>query len=190
MGFSVGADRTLERLPEDELRSERAAWHREGTRGRLSEGIARLPITLRDGAYALRARLDRRRAVHALSGARSLRYTSQYTHPESDCREIEGYFDLGRGLTYSLWVVSAASMQELADFNWKQGWLAAPYYSDYILVPHKQLDAVVVRQALELWYKERFEFVQGHWSNLEGRTPKLVIDLEFDDGPYSGPVGQ
>lgn len=176
-------DGRVRRVPEAKRAMAFEAWHREGARARLAADVAHLPQRLGRGGRRVRGCVERLRAARALAWARTLVYRSRHLHPVGETRDIEGYFDLGRSW-YPLSVLSAGILAEAAEHDWAEGrvmrsdenvWSGA----ECVLVPASTLDDRLVAEAIGRWYRERFRWQRGHWSQVEGRLPAIRVDLAW-----------
>jgi hypothetical protein len=167
-----------------------ARWHSEGRRADIASHLSRVPYRARKAPERVRdevlARVDNVRAARALSSAKTLRFTSPYVHVFGDCKEVEGWFDFGGAFGYSLTVFTNEAMVEYAEREWDRGELVTSDNSlvyglgRWIVVPTVSLDDVIIREALERWYVDRFRWVRGHWSQREGTLPTINVDLTWE----------
>jgi hypothetical protein len=127
------------------------------------------------------------RGKRALASARTLRYTSIYVHPMRGCTDIDGYFDFGRRSTFSLSLVAAGILDSEALRAWQEG---DPLTDDglrgllggrHILIPGDEVTPELAADALQRWYKNRFEYKRRHWTHPTGAQPTIVLDLKWED---------
>jgi hypothetical protein len=172
-------------LSDEERERERARYHAEDFRARLASTLADTPPRLRSKLGDARWALNRYRAQRAFANARTLYYTSHYIHPEDD-QGIDGYFDLGPNLSLSLEICTSNVLKRYAKAEWAGGEVTHSQsstilgsYQPWLVVPGKKLTDELIAEAIRRWYQDRFEFVQGHWSQRQQRLPKVVVNLEW-----------
>ena len=179
-----------EKVGPEEHRRHRLAWHAEGWRGQLANSLAYGPHRARQRlVWKLEAPYEkwlRWRARRALAIDRTLRYTSHYisTH---DTTGIEGYFDFDGNVTFALDIYTPSAMKAYAEMEWE--WMKDLVTSEnslvfgsgrWVVAPSETLTEDVIRETLLHWYKERFEYVRGHWSQVEETLPKIILDLGWE----------
>ena len=179
----------IARLPDDEHRRQRLAWHAEGWRGDLANSLAYGPHrTLERLRWKLDApaeKLRRHRARRALASQRTLHYTCYYI-PTRDTNHIEGYFDFGSYRHFQLDIYTPTAMKTYTDFEWEHRELVSSENSlvfgsgRWIVAPSETLTEDVLRETLLRWYEERFEYERGHWSQVEETLPEIVLDIEWE----------
>ena len=185
-----GVGSAIHSLSDKERAAEMARWHSEGWRAELASNLPRLHRrALRlagDRVDALRYSLvTSRRAARRFARARTLRYTSPYLHPR-DCTGIEGYFDLGDDLSFPLDIYTPTALIEYVEVERLIGGLVHSGNSllfgadAWVVADSETLDDDVVRETIERLYRDRFEFVRGHFSQREGLLPRLEIDLAWE----------
>jgi hypothetical protein len=165
----------------EKLRRRRAAWHAEDRRADIAQAVARLPVTvgwLKDRALG---EIEIARGQRALAAARELRYTSIYVFPTRGCSDIEGYFDFGRKGSFPVWLVAGGAVNRWAISYWEEGEPIAPHVGlgNAILIPGDEVTPELAAEALQRWYRSRFEFKRHHWTHLTGKEPTIVLDLNW-----------
>jgi len=116
-----------------------------------------------------------------LASARTLRYTSHYISTREDTG-IEGYFDFGGDITMELEIWTPSAMKKYVDFEWEREELVHSSnslvfgWNRWVVAPAEALTEEVIRDTILRWYQDRFEFVRGHWSQVEDTLPELIID--------------
>jgi hypothetical protein len=121
------------------------------------------------------------RGQRALAAARELRYTSIYVFPTRGCSDIEGYFDFGRKGSFPVWLVAGGAVNRWAISYWEEGEPIAPHVGlgNAILIPGDEVTPELAAEALQRWYRSRFEFKRHHWTHLTGKEPTIVLDLNW-----------
>jgi hypothetical protein len=179
-GFS-----TLCRRDQAEYQLAWRAWHEEGWRGSLAENLSRAHLVLRDWLSDVRGMLELMYVAHILAHARRLRFTSHYIL-EVETTSVEGYFDFGGNIVFPLTILAPSAMKSYSDFEWEGGGVVTSKSTlifgreDWVVAPTDELSDEVVRETILRWYKERFEWKRGHWSQRDGFLPDLIIDLHWE----------
>jgi hypothetical protein len=177
---------------EEVLDAEKERWHRESRRGRaLSAAVDALKrVEPSEIANRLKSPLERRLLERELSSARRLEWRSRHFCTIGDTDHVDGYLVLPSGRHYDLDVSTAAYYE-----SWvREGWLRGGVYREgpgtnhspgvaTAVVPVETLTPAVVLEAIERWYLDRFEYVQGHWSLLERRLPEFEVEDSFWSRP-------
>jgi hypothetical protein len=173
-------------LSDEEREREVERYHAEDFRARVATTLADVPPHVRSQLANARHALTHYRAQRALASARVLRYTSHYIHPRDD-KEIDGYFDFGSDHSFSLAVCTADIFRRHAQYEWKHGDLVHSEnttvlggWCPWLMVPGKRLDDQLIAEAILRWYKDRFQYVQGHWSQRERRLPQVIVNLHWE----------
>ena len=186
-GGSEAIGLQLDFLPEEERAKEKQRWHEEGWRGEMASRISRykyLPRRLHDKIGFVEDRYSAYRAEHLLKNARSLHFTSHYLHNPHGEQGVEGYFDFGGEITYSLTVYARSAMDKYASFEWERGDIVTSdnslvfgNYERWLVVDADELNEDNIREGILRWYQDKFDFVRGHWSQVEGKLPELTLSL-------------
>lgn len=184
-------------MPSEEVHdAEEERWHREPRRGRaLSAVISALqrfePLALvrRPGDA-----LERRRGERELASARKLEWNPYHYCTNGQTDHIDAHLVLPSGRHYALDVSTAA----FHAYWVREGWQSGGVYRTgqdtdqrdgvaTAVVPTETLTPALVREAIERWYMDKYQYAQGHWSVLERKLPELVVDesgWSWPDDPY------
>lgn len=198
----------MQKLQEDEYRSQWAEWHSQPKRAFIAEKAARklygaeleaksimqyvrekeykeIPVGemlaqyLKPISKILEAKTERR-----LKAAKTLRVRSFYIHPpETD--EFEGYIDLGEGITYP---IHLASKEMISAYLSEDGAEATQLEPEIIFLPEEKLTPDNIQEAIGEWYTERYRFSGGHWTQPQGTRPRVELEVEFQEYAPEGTV--
>lgn len=198
----------MQKLQEDEYRSQWAEWHNQPKRAFIAEEAARKLYGVKLEAVSIlqyvRAKeyketppgdlltqylppirkLNEVKAERRLKAAKVLKIRSFYIHPpETD--EFEGYIDLGEGVTYP---IHLASKEMISAYLSDIGAEATQLEPGITFLPEEKLTPEIIKAAIAEWYIERYRFSGGHWTQPDGARPRVELEAEFQEYAPEGRV--
>jgi hypothetical protein len=197
IGFHISPDGFMVHASDAEVEAEFNVYHAAGWRGEAASRLALAPFAvnrrlrqIRDG---LAGPLALRRARQAIFAARSLTFTSHYTHCIGHTSEVEGWItptdryqreSRGDAPMLSISVTSAQAFVDLARDEWQRGEVVRETgvlssSQVNLIVPQDSLTDEIVRDALERWYMDIVQYRRGHWAVRERDLPEFRIELAW-----------
>jgi len=178
-------------VPETEQERNLRAWHLEGRRGRfvnaLTHQVHHLGYTMkyRSPAGMITWPVERRLFWHEFGQAREIKWVAWHSSVEGETTAIDGRIELPSGRQMGFDISCVGDEVHWANEAWSRGDSAADRTESWgcrtAVLPTQVLTAALLRTALRAWYVSRFEWVQGHWSNVEGKLPEFIIDPYWED---------
>jgi len=173
-------------LSEEVVSVERERWHQEGRRGRWASECARaihiVGYNLKYGSTVKKMLwpLRKKRLWAELDNSQEIRWVAWHYAVSGETTHIDGRLVLpsGRELGFDISCIGN-------DIHWaREAWQQGTSYSDHTeswgcpaaILPTKVLTPALLRTALRAWYVSRYQYRQGHWSNLQSRLPEFIID--------------